>query len=129
MLNSQINGTLDQACGTSIFDHDASHFNFTLDPNGKNAQQLVQHKFRHCGAPHPFGEDSSACQPPDKQYVSFEANFKSEMFADTDYCRYGMRKILEYCYGKKNYTRGGWWQFSGDNSTYGIDPTTAGSNE
>ena len=129
MAQSQLNGTLDQACTNNTdFDHDAGHFNFTLDPKGSNAHQLLLHRFRHCSTEHPFGVFSPECASPDQAYVNFQADFQSEMFANTDACRYAMRKIIEICHGKHQDTRGGWWQFIGDNTTYNVDPQGTGGD-
>ena len=130
MAQSQLNEILDQACTNNTnFDHDAGHFNFTLDPTGSNAHQSVQHRFRYCNKKHPFGVSSAECELPAPAYVNFQADFGSETFANTDACRYAMRKIIETCHGKHQDTRGGWWQFIGDNTTYNVDPQTDGHEE
>ena len=128
MAQSQLNGTLDQACTNTVFDHDAQHFNFTLDPTGSNAQQLVRHRFRHWRTTIPFGDTSADFGTADKAYVDFQADFRSEAFANTDACRYAMREIIKICHGKHQDTRGGWWQFIGDGTTYNVDPQTTGGN-
>jgi len=125
MAQSQINNTLDQACTTTDFDHDAQHFNFTLDTtNGTNAIQEIRHDFRHCGNPQQFGVWSSECSPPDQAYVNYAVDFKTTTYNNTEACRFAMRRILAHCYGKHQDTRGGWWQFDQDSTTYNVDPQT-----
>lgn len=126
MAQPQINGTLDQACTTTIFDHDIQHFNFTLDTvNNTNAQQLVRHQFRHCGRPRVFGVWSSDCSLPDAAYVKYAVDFKSTAYNSTEACRFAFRRILTNCYGENLDTRGGYWQFDQDGTTYTVDPQTA----
>ncbi len=125
MALSQINDTLDQACTTTDFDHDAQHFNFTLDTaNGTNAIQEVRHEFRHCGKPQQLGVVSAECSLPDPAYVNYAVDFKTTTYNSTDACRFSMRRILAHCYGKHQDTRGGWWQFDQDSTTYNVDPQT-----
>lgn len=129
MHQSILNSTVDQACTQTSFDKDAQHFNFTLDPLGKNAVQTVTHRYRHCDQPQQFGVNAPECGNADDDFVKYGAYFATGTFANTTSCRYGLDLIIRLCVGDNGYSRGGWFQFDADTTTYNVDPSNAQTNQ
>lgn len=56
--------------------------------------------------------------------LEMTAQFQSPKHANEVDCMWAMKRIVDICHGKNQDSRGGWWQFSDDQSTYKIDPNS-----
>ncbi|CAF9934079.1 MAG: hypothetical protein HETSPECPRED_009099 [Heterodermia speciosa] len=119
MPQETVSGVIDQAC-TSTAEHDGDnvHFSFVPSADGTFPHQQVDHQFRACRS------DQSGplvCQPA-SGVVSFTGDIKSAARANSNDCTYAMQRIIDICHGEHEDTRGGWWQYDSDGTTYGVDP-------
>lgn len=88
----------------------APHFNFAPGAGGTFGTDVVEYYY-----------DS------DGHGVKFMAMLQSVVRANTEDCNYALRRIVDVCTGRyketqSGWSRGGWWQYENDNSTYNVDP-------
>ncbi|KAL8962712.1 MAG: hypothetical protein Q9183_005114 [Haloplaca sp. 2 TL-2023] len=55
------------------------------------------------------------------------ANITTAGRATREACTFGITQSIELCQGENDDTRGGWWQFEDDGTTYGLDPLEEGT--
>ena len=55
------------------------------------------------------------------------ANITTVGRATREACVFGINQTIERCEGENDDTRGGWWQFDDDGTTYGLDPLEEGT--
>ncbi len=94
------------------------------------------HSGTHAWAPHfnfapaadgTFPTDVVAVERDADHGVKFMSMLKSVARANTQDCTYALRRIVDICTGRykstqNGWSRGGWWQYDSDGSTYNIDP-------
>ncbi|KAL8660019.1 MAG: hypothetical protein Q9202_006845 [Teloschistes flavicans] len=64
------------------------------------------------------------CDGKDDFHVLFDAHLAANTkHATSDECQWVYSHIAQGCHGVNSYSRGGWFQFQDDGTTYGMDPT------
>lgn len=57
------------------------------------------------------------------KHIVYDAQFQSTIHANADQCHHTYQRILILCeVSDRGNSRGGWFQFADDGSTYGLDP-------
>ncbi|KAI4200939.1 MAG: hypothetical protein LQ350_003625 [Teloschistes chrysophthalmus] len=114
-----------QACTTQdVWNNEyPGHFNFTPNARGQYAPQLVDSYIPCVGHydPPPGGHGPGRCRGSQRFHIRYDAEFRSAAHATSEECQWVFEKIIQTCHGQKMYSRGGWFQFDDDGTTYGLD--------
>lgn len=122
---SELTAMWDQACTntTSIQDDDA-HFSYVPNPDNKTYPlQSVTHQIQN-GQLHNETADGQVVSGwrDSGHELDMTAQFHGPTHATTEECQWVMQRITAICHGENGFSRGGWWEFADDKTTYGIDP-------
>ncbi|KAL9579733.1 MAG: hypothetical protein Q9212_004935 [Teloschistes hypoglaucus] len=72
----------------------------------------------------PTGFGPNRCDGKTNFHVLFDAKLAANtQHATKDECEWVYNHIAQVCHGVDTYSRGGWFQFEDDGTTYGMDPT------
>ncbi|KAI4091819.1 MAG: hypothetical protein L6R37_007671 [Teloschistes peruensis] len=72
----------------------------------------------------PTGVGPNRCDGKTDFHVLFDAKFApNTKHAKKEECEWVYNHIAQVCHGADTYSRGGWFQFEDDGTTYGMDPT------
>lgn len=125
MKQAQLSSLWDQACTTEDITDDTSHFDFNPTINGQYSQtiQYVNHTIdQPCiTLPGPLQTTEHNC-PTTYYELDMSATLMSATHANSSECEWAFARIIDICHGQHLDSRGGWWQFQDDGTTYGIDP-------
>ncbi|KAL9584185.1 MAG: hypothetical protein Q9212_002276 [Teloschistes hypoglaucus] len=105
------------------------HFNFTPNAIGQYAPQLVDSYIPCVGhySPPAHGHGPGYCFGSQRFHIRYDAEFRSAKHATSEECQWVFQKIVQTCHGQKTFSRGGWFQFDDDGTTYGLDPQNDGA--
>ncbi|CAF9906202.1 MAG: hypothetical protein HETSPECPRED_006104 [Heterodermia speciosa] len=100
----------------------SSSFSFTSLNDGSDGTAPHQYISVIVACP-PQGLGDGGCAGSIAQmYPKFDTVLQSPKHATTEDCTYSMDKVLNGCpKGDYNDTRGGWWEFADDRTTFGMD--------
>ncbi|KAI4199771.1 MAG: hypothetical protein LQ350_004398 [Teloschistes chrysophthalmus] len=72
----------------------------------------------------PTGFGPNRCDGKTNFHVLFDTKLAANTkHATTAECEWVYNHIAQVCHGVDTYSRGGWFQFEDDGTTYGMDPT------
>ena len=98
-----------------MYMNDPNHIRFgPLDENGTYPHQEFTHLMQLCLT------TEQNCNKPTGA-VKFTADINDPTRADEDTCRWAMQRIIDICHGEHEDTRGGYYVFDGDGTSYGFD--------
>ena len=119
-LVSWLHLTLFRPCGHTQVQFDTSHFSLDPSQNATFQPQSFDHQWRICTQMNSAGLATFCGQV--MEVIRWTADIKTASRADSDDCVYAMNRILDNCHGDHQDTRGGWFQFDSDGTTFGVDP-------
>ena len=127
-LQGQLDISNVQVCGAPVYEvPDFTPFSFVPNADGayppeQSDYQLAQVCF----------DVSANCDPTPqngKVYIHYTGDIMGPAHANRADCEYAMGRVRDICHGNNGWTRGGWYTFSDDGTSYGLDPSTNGGSQ